>query len=296
MVDQPPASRTLALPGGRRLEVMTSGPDTPVLLFHHGTPGFPLHPGWLADALAERGWGLVSLLRPGYGASTRLPGRSVADVAADAAAALDALGVERAALAGMSGGGPHALACAALLPGRVAATLVIGAVGPFSAPGLDFLAGMGEENVVEFTRTLQGEEALRPYLEEQAQVLRTASPQEIAAQLASILPGVDQAVVTGAFGQELVAGFRHALSVSVDGWLDDDLAFVRPWGFDLGTIAGRVSLWQGEEDLMVPFAHGQWLASQIPGVRAHLEAGEGHLSIAAGNPGRLLDDLIGPAG
>jgi pimeloyl-ACP methyl ester carboxylesterase len=110
--------------------------------------------------------------------------------------------------------------------------------------------------------------------------------------LDTLLPDVDRAVLTDEYGADLTASFAEALRVSVDGWLDDDLAFVRPWGFSLADITVPCFVWQGSEDLMVPFTHGQWLAGHIPGVTAHLETGEGHLSIGVGAMGAMLDELV----
>ena len=110
--------------------------------------------------------------------------------------------------------------------------------------------------------------------------------------MATLLPPVDRAVLTDEFGEDMAASFGEALRLSVDGWLDDDLAFVLNWGFGLQEIAKPVLLWQGEDDLMVPFAHGQFLARHIPGVVPHLLPGEGHLSITVGAMDRMLDELV----
>jgi pimeloyl-ACP methyl ester carboxylesterase len=235
---------------------------------------------------------LVTFSRPGYGDSTRLPGRSVADVAADVAAVLDHLDVSRCLVAGWSGGGPHALATATLLPDRVAGALVIAGVAPWDADGLDFLAGMGEQNIDEFGLAVQGETAIRPSLAAEAAALRDATVADLVKGLDTLLPEVDRAVLTDEYGADLTANFAEALRPGVDGWLDDDLAFVRPWGFSLADIAVPSFVWQGSEDLMVPFTHGQWLAGHIPGVTAHLEPGEGHLSIGVGAIGPMLDELV----
>ncbi len=284
----------LDLPDGRPLDIRVSGPDEGLpLLFHHGTPGSVVPSRAVERAAHARGLRLVTWSRPGYGDSMSLPGRSVADVALDAAAILDSLDAPLCLTAGWSGGGPHALACAALLPEQVAGALVIAGVGPYAAPGLDFLAGMGEQNVEEFDLAARGESALRPYLEREAVGLRDADVDGIVAGLHSLLPDVDQACLTDEFGQDLVDSFHEALRVGVDGWLDDDLAFTRPWGFDLAAIEVPVSLWQGEADLMVPVAHGRWLAGQIPDVRAHLLPGEGHLSVTVGSLDAMLDELVG---
>ena len=287
----------LELSDGRLLEHEVSGPEGGrVLLFHHGTPGSAHQLEYLAEAVHRRGWRLVTLSRPGSAGSTRLPGRLVADVVPDAVAVLDVLGVDRFVVAGASGGGPHALACGALLPERVDAVLAICSVAPYDADGLDFLAGMGDDNVTEIGLALDGEAALRPWLDEHLPGLRTASPEQIFEELATILPEVDRACLRGGVGEQLARSMHSAASGSSDGWLDDDLAFTRPWGFDVADIRVPVSLWQGTADLMVPFPHGQWLAAHVPGVRPHLEQGEGHLSITVGAVDRMLDELDQLAG
>jgi pimeloyl-ACP methyl ester carboxylesterase len=284
---------TLGLPDGRHLDIEISGPaDGLPLVFHHGTPGSVRRFGVVERAAHERGLRLVTFSRPGYGDSTRLPGRSVADVAADVAAVLDHLDAPRCLVAGWSGGGPHALATAALLPDRVAGALVIAGVAPWDADGLDFLAGMGEQNIDEFGLAVRGEAAIRGSLEAEAIALRSATVADLVKGMDTLLPNVDRAVLTDEYGADLTASFAEALRVSVDGWLDDDLAFVRPWGFSPADITVPCFVWQGSEDLMVPFTHGQWLAGHIPGVTAHLETGEGHLSIGVGAMGAMLDELV----
>ena len=284
---------TITLPDGRTLELEVSGPDDgPVIVFHHGTPGasaaLPAH----VRAAAARGHRFVTTSRAGYAVSTRDAGRSVADAVADTAAVLDHLGVDTCLTMGWSGGGPHALACGALLPDRVRGVTVIAGVAPYEATGLDFLAGMGPENVEEFGAALQGEAQLRPFLEAQRSELIELTPEEVAASLGGLVPPVDVASLTGELAETLATEFRLGLRAGVDGWLDDDLAFTRHWGFELADLAVPTYLWQGSEDLMVPFAHGEWLAAHIPGVVAHLEQGEGHLSIGVGATDRLLDELV----
>jgi pimeloyl-ACP methyl ester carboxylesterase len=111
-------------------------------------------------------------------------------------------------------------------------------------------------------------------------------------EMSTILPDVDRAVITDEFGEDMVASFDEGLRLGVDGWIDDDLAFVKPWGFSLDEITVPSFLWQGSEDLMVPYAHGKWLAEHIPGVKAHLLQGEGHLSITVGALEQMLDELV----
>ncbi len=283
----------LPLPDGRLLEVHDEGGPGPVLLFHHGTPGSTRPFRAFTDAAPRHGLRLVTYSRAGYGGSTRRAGRSVADVAEDMAAVLDHLGVDRCVTAGWSGGGPHALATAALLPDRVAGTLSIAGAAPSDAEDLDFLAGMGEQNVAEFSAAIAGETPLRPLLETEAAAMVDATPAEVVAGMATLLPEVDGALLTDEFGDDLIANFSHGLRRGVDGWVDDDLAFTSPWGFDLASLAVPAFVWQGEEDLMVPFDHGRWLAAHMPGVVAHLLAGEGHLSVALGSLDTMLEELAG---
>ena len=284
------------LPDGRRLDLRVSGPAGGLpLVFHHGTPGAATPVRAIERAAHARGLRLVTTSRPGYGDSTRQPGRSVVDVADDTAAALAALGAERCLIAGWSGGGPHALACGARL-GAAAAVLVIAGVAPYRAAGLDWMSGMGEENVTEFSAALRGEDELRAYLLPVREQLSNITAGDIVASLDTLLPDVDRAVLNGEFGEDMAASFREAVRAGVDGWLDDDLAFASPWGFSLDEISVPVMIWQGSADLMVPFGHGQWLASQLPGASAHLEEGEGHLSVGLGALDRMLDELVDQAG
>jgi pimeloyl-ACP methyl ester carboxylesterase len=283
----------LTLADGRLLDVQVSGPEGGVpFVVQHGTPGSVVRFRAVEDAVHRRGLRLVTYSRPGYGASTRQRGRSVADVAADLAAVLDDLGAERCVTLGWSGGGPHALAAAALLPGRVAAATSLAGAGPYGVEGLDFLAGMGEDNVKEFGAAAEGEEVLAPALRGEAEQLGSAAPAEVIAAMSSLLPPVDSAALEGVAGEDFAAQLAEALRAGADGWIDDDLAFVRPWGFDLGSIRIPVFLWQGDLDLMVPFAHGRWLAGRIPGVRTHLLPGEGHVSAYLGHVDELGDEQI----
>jgi pimeloyl-ACP methyl ester carboxylesterase len=285
------ASDHVRLPDGRRLAIRVSGPASGLpLVFHHGTPGAVTPFRALQRAAHARGLRLVTTSRPGYGDSSRQPGRSVVDAAADTAAVLAAIGAERCLIAGWSGGGPHALACGARL-GAAAAVLVIAGVAPYGAEGLDWMSGMGEENVAEFSAAIQGEDVLRSYLRPPGEHLRDITAADIVSSLQTLLPDVDRAQVTGEFGEDMAASFREAVRAGVDGWLDDDLAFARPWGFSLEEISVPTMIWQGTADLMVPFSHGQWLASRLPAARAHVEEGEGHLSIGLGALDRMLDEL-----
>jgi pimeloyl-ACP methyl ester carboxylesterase len=281
---------------GRSLDVYVSGPeDGDVLLVHDGTPGAGIIAPTLVATAGSRHLRVVSFSRPGYGASTRRPGRSVADVAEDATAVLDHVGASRCYTIGFSGGGPHTLACAALLPDRVRAATVVASVAPPDAAGLDFLAGMGRENVEEFGAAAAGTDALQRFLGAWLTSLGMVTGEEVADALGDLVPPVDRAALNGEYADSLAADIRQALRNGFWGWHDDDLAFTRQWGFDLDQVRVPLTLWQGAEDRMVPFAHGQWLADHVPGIRANLLPDHGHLSLAVASDAVILDDLIASA-
>jgi pimeloyl-ACP methyl ester carboxylesterase len=281
---------------GRSLDVDVSGPVGGLpLVFHHGTPSSGVQFPPMARQLHDRGLRLVTYSRPGYGRSTRQPGRSVADCAADVATILDALGADTCLTAGASGGGPHALACAARLPDRVRACASIAGVAPYRAEGLDFLAGMGEDNVREFSMAIDDHEGLVAYMHVYEEAVAVATPQAVIEALHTLLSPVDVAALSGELGSFFVANGQEALAEGIDGWFDDDLAFVRPWGFDLDALGVPVTIWQGAQDLMVPFAHGEWLAAHVRGARAELHPDEGHITIGFARLGDIADDLLANA-
>lgn len=283
----------LRLPDGRRLDVVMDGPERGrPLIFHNGTPTAAVLFPPLVRAASARGLRTVMYSRPGYASSTPQPARTVASAVADVGAILDELGATEFVTIGWSGGGPHALACAALLPHRCRAAASLAGVAPYPAEGIDWLNGMAPENVEEFTLATEGEAALTPWLEKEARSLAQVQGPDVAAALGGLVSKVDTAALTGDFGDYLAAVFRRAVSTGVAGWRDDDLAFVRDWGFELARIERPVSVWQGGEDRMVPFAHGQWLAGHIPNARVHLYRDEGHLSLGVMALDRILDDLV----
>ncbi|HEV3069455.1 MAG TPA: alpha/beta fold hydrolase [Streptosporangiaceae bacterium] len=289
---------TVRTAAGRQLDALAIGPrEAPVVVLHNGTPAGLVECPPLAEAAAGRGLRLVLYSRPGYGGSTPDPGRRVADAAADVAAVLDGLGVARFVTVGWSGGGPHALACAARLPGRCTAAATMAGVAPYPAEGLDWMHGMGAENIGEFRAALAGAEALTSFLEPAAREMAAVTGADVAAGLGDLVSAADKAAVTGEFADYLAASFRAAVAGGVAGWRDDDLAFTTDWGFTMAE-AGQgapVAVWQGDQDMMVPWPHGQWLAAQVPGARAHLLPGEGHLTLVH-TFGAILDDLLDMAG
>ncbi|MCZ2857480.1 alpha/beta hydrolase [Blastococcus sp. VKM Ac-2987] len=294
------ATQEVVMADGRVLEVLTTGPEDGLpLVFHHGTPQAAVPYGILERPASARGLRTIAYSRPGYGGSTPRADAettaTVADDAVDVARILDHFGAGEFVTLGWSGGGPRALACAAVLPERCrAATCGVG-IAPPDAVGLDRLAGMAPENVAEYTAVAQGPAALTAFLEEHGTPMFSVTADLIVLGLGALLPDVDKAALTGELAEYLAASTRHAGAQGIVGWRDDDLTHTRPWGFDLGEIVVPVSIWQGTEDRMVPFAHAVWLTQHVAGARAHLVEGEGHVSLVM-QMDRVLDDLLDQAG
>jgi pimeloyl-ACP methyl ester carboxylesterase len=295
----PPVAESFEVsgPDGRKLEAIAEGPtDGTLVVLHHGTPGsageiWPPH----IEGAEARGLRLAAYSRPGGAGSDRHPGRTVADCTADAAVVADHLGADRFYTLGGSGGGPHALACAAVLPDRVIAAATIASVAPFDAEGLDWSAGMGEENIQEFDAARAGEKELEAFLNGWLGELREITGDQVLESLGDLVSEPDAAVLTGEFAEFSAASIRDALRSGIWGWFDDDVALLGDWRFDLSAIQVPVTLWHGSEDRFVPPPHGAWLAEHVAGARAHLLDGHGHLSLAVAHFGEILDDMLDTA-
>jgi len=292
----PIRNETLAI-GARSLDVLSGGAaDGPALILHHGTPSdATLFSGW-DEAARVHGLRLFSISRPGYATSSRRRGRTVADVADDVALVLDRFAVPWFVTAGWSGGGPHALASASFLGPRCRAAATLAGVGPYAIPDLDFLDGMGPENHAEFGAALRGEDALRAWLGENAADFAQVTGPEIVSAFGGLISQVDKDALAGSVADAFAATMRRALAGGFDGWIDDDLAFIEPWGFPLASIGVPVTVWQGDLDLMVPAAHGAWLASAVPGAVARAAPGHGHISLITTFRDAIVDDLLTRAG
>jgi pimeloyl-ACP methyl ester carboxylesterase len=287
------STRTVKTADGRNLEVYEGGDASgaPVLI-HHGTPGSGLLYA-PSEALArEQGIRLIGYDRPGYGDSTRAPGRTVADCAADAGVIADELGLDRYTSWGISGGGPHVLACAALCDERLTAVASLAAVAPWNSEGLDWLAGMGESNIEEFNAVLAGETALRPVLDRDRAEMLAAAPSDLVTVWSSLLGDEDRSVLSEEFAGFILASSALGLRDGVDGWLDDNLAFVEPWGFAPESIDRPVLLLHGTDDRFVPVSHGRWLAARIPRVEARIAAADGHLTLVERRMHEVNDWLL----
>lgn len=290
MADPCATELSVSTPDGRTLEARVVG-EGPLVVGLHGTPGSSLAQADLARAAVGLGLRFATFSRPGYGGSTRRTGRSVADGVPDVLAVADSLGADAFAVVGASGGGPHALACGALAPGRCRAVATIASAGPWDTPGLDFLAGMGEGNEVEFAAALRGAGPLTELLVPERDGIVEGGPEGTYTALESVLSPPDRAVFTGEVARRLHGAMTLGLRDGVDGWVDDDLAFVRPWGFAAADVSVPVFLWQGEQDLMVPPAHGRWLAAALPSCTARLLPDDGHLTLSITRGPQVLADL-----
>ena len=250
----------------------------PVILMH-GTPGSRLGPIPRASRLYPLGVRVITYDRPGYGGSDHLPERSVAHAAADVADLADALGIERFAVVGRSGGGPHALACAALLPDRVVRVAALVSVAPYQPMGREkWFAGMSEGNRIEYSAAEAGREKLEALLGELSSLIRDDPEAHLPFDLAE-LTRADRVVMTD-FGirEKLRVNYSEALRVNADGWIDDTLSFIRPWGFDPAEIDVPVKLWHGAEDVYSPVAHTEWLAVRIAHASTVIQSGAGHFA------------------
>jgi pimeloyl-ACP methyl ester carboxylesterase len=257
----------LVLGWRRTLHVYDTGGDDARLtvLWQHGTPNTGELPAPLLQAAAARGIRWVSFDRPGYGTSTQQAGRDVAAVAGDAADVADALGIGRFAVLGHSGGGPHALACAALLPDRVQAVAAMSGLAPFAADGLDWFARMAPGATALLHAAAAGPVALKDYLATTEFDMDQFTPADI------------EALTGGWAWLGEVAG--KAIAADHGGHADDELAFVAPWGFDPAQITTPVLVVHGGQDRLVPSSHGEWLARRCPGAELWLRPEDGHISV-----------------
>ena len=253
----------LSTPDGRRLHAYSHGTGPHIVMWHHGTPNVGTPPAPLFEAAGRLGVRFISYDRPGYGGSTARPGRDVASAAGDAAAVADALGAGRFAVLGHSGGGPHALACAALLPDRVTTAVSISGLAPFT--GDDWFTGMGPAGQASLRAARRGRAAKQAHESAGA----GAEPDFIPPDLAAF-DGP-----WGWFGSVV----EPAIADGPAALIDDDLAYVNPWGFAPLDVAVPTLLVHGTADRMVPARHSERLAGLIPGAQLRLVAGEGHISV-----------------
>jgi pimeloyl-ACP methyl ester carboxylesterase len=262
---------------GRTLAFVERGAaDGMPVLVCHGTPGSRLtrHPD--PEMYERHGVRMVAYDRPGYGLSDPHQGRSVADAAADIAAIADELGFERFVVVGGSGGAPHALACGALLGDRVVRVGALVTPAPSDSPDFDFFTDLAEINVKEFGAALEGREAIEAHLQPYVDELH-GNPEAVVEEISSELPDRDRAILAREDVREvLIDSFVEAVRQGARGWADDDLAFAKPWGFDLEQVEVETRLWQGELDVLAPRSHGEYVARRLPNARFEVLEGGGH--------------------
>ncbi len=265
---------------GRVLQVLERGdPAGRPVLVHNGTPNSRLLFDRDVARAEHQGIRLISYDRPGYGGSTVRTGRTVGDCAEDVRTIATALGIGQLGVWGISGGGPHAIACAALLPDLVPAVAVLASPAPWGAPGLDYFEGMGERNREDLELILEDPAAARAKCEEHRLEALEATPESVLETLKTLLSPVDAEALTQEVAEHLISAGRSGLAPGSDGWWDDEVAFLAPWGFELSDIRTPVLLYHGRQDRFVPFVHGEWLARHIPGVSAELTDDDGHLTL-----------------
>jgi pimeloyl-ACP methyl ester carboxylesterase len=272
----PPATSELAVGDGRVLRYCCYGPagGLPVVSLA-GTPGTRWERPDVITAFEQAGLRVAAPDRPGYGGSTRQAGRTVADVAADVQLVADAQGWPRFAVTGFSGGGPHALACAALLAGRVTCCAAVATPAPAGAAGVDFFAGRAPGQAGDFRRALRGEPALRRYLQARASDAMAQFEKHGPAPPSGQPHNSSSAPGQPAADPGRTARIRAMFLDGLDGWVDDDIALVRPWGFDPASITVPVSIWHGTHDTRVPRPHTDWLLAHLPSAQGYEHPG-GH--------------------
>lgn len=268
-------------PGGRRLSVESLGdPEGKPVFLLHGTPGGRIGPRPRGIVLYRLGIRLICYDRPGYPGSDRNPQRTVASAAEDVSRIADHLEIDRFSVVGRSGGAPHALACAALLPDRVISAAAMGSLAPRDAEGLKWEAGMTESNVLAYKYAkVDPSDELRAFLEEQAKSVVKGS-EGLLSSLWSEMDDHDKQVFDDIGLRQIIANIHvEALRGNcVDGWLDDVIALARPWGFEPAKITVPVKLWGGQKDVFSPVGHTYWLAEKITGAEVEIEYGEAHFS------------------
>ncbi len=277
-----PQTKRVVAVDGRRLRVEVAGDGRRVVVVQVGSPNAGvLNDRWVRDA-AARGLTLISYDRPGYGGSSSQPRRTVADCVADVRAIGHAVGFERCAVWGFSGGGPHALACGALLDDLVAAVATIGSPAPFDAPGLDYFAGMSDASRQDTELFDADRVEWERQGERQRDALLALSADQLGEQWSARAAPSDGAVLRSEFGAWLHRSVQAALAPGVDGWIGDDVAiFHSPWGFDPASISTPAKVWHSRDDRFVPFGHGRWLVDTIPDAQADLRDHDGHLTVVA---------------
>lgn len=276
----------LTLKDGRKFEYFENGVSNDLaILFLHGTPSDATSwVKWLAEVKKFRA---ISTSRAGYGNSDRHKGRTVADDLNSQIQILDYFGVKKFVAIGWSGGGPHSLNMAR--DPRCAAAFTIAGVAEFGRSDLDFLEGMGPENHEEFGAAVNGEAELISWMDKNGPAMQNVTGADLIAALGGLIGDADKKALNSQVADEYAQVFRRALSKGFAGWIDDDLAFIQKFGFEIEKINKPVVIWQGNDDFMVPQAHSDWLHKHIPGSSLRFIPGHGHISLGESYRSEILE-------
>ncbi len=281
----------LILSDGRKLNLLVgSGTSDHAVIFHHGTPSCAV--AWIEEIeyLDSINVKAIAYSRAGYHTSDRKLGRGVVDVNPDIEEILKKFAIKSFTAIGWSGGGPHALANG-LMP-ECKSVIVLAGVGPYGKSDLDFLAGMGQDNHEEFGAALAGLDTLEKWMDVNAAALKTITGEDLRNTDGNLFSTNDRKLMKDlTYSENVAKNFRDSLSVSYDGWIDDDLVFIKDWGFELSSIKKPVTIFQGDEDLMVPAAHGQWLLKNLPSAKIVLLPGFGHMGLFGSNRDEIMAEV-----
>jgi hypothetical protein len=279
----------LKLKDGRALDYISNGSDSKsAILFHHGTPSdCTLWQKWFNEITSVKA---IAASRPGYGLSDRRRGRNVAADIDDQSQLLDFFGIEKFMSIGWSGGGPHAINMSRE-PRSVGAVTLAG-VGEWGNSDLDFLQGMGPENHEEFGAALAGQATIEEWMIKNTPAFKNVTGSDLIASFGGLIGEADKKALTPEVAEQDAASFRRSLSVSYYGWLDDDLAFVQPFGFELSQINKPILVWQGDDDFMVPKSHSEWLAKHIPTAKLNFVPGHGHISLGESYRAEIISQAL----
>lgn len=284
------------LKDGRINETLVCGDQPRALVWFTGTPGGSVPHDAFAQQAHDRGLRLVMPLRPGYGNSTPRPGRRIIDMADDVDQVLQGLGISEVVVAGGSGGGPNSLAMAAALPQCKASACLV-SPAPRNAEGLDYYDGMAASNQEEWLLADQGEDAVRPWLENAYKDLVGQSVEHFIDTFDDSVCDADKEAWLAPDAPPMGASIQKALENGIEGWLEDDMAMtVLDWGFKLEDITTPVTFWTGRLDQFVSWKHTVWMAQQVPGSHLHVHGDEGHVSLKHHHFPEILNDVMRLAG
>lgn len=273
------------LSDGRALDYISNDVDSQVgILFHHGTPGECTGwQKWFGELTQIKA---VAASRPGYGLSDRRKSRTVASDSEDQNELLDFLGIKKFVSIGWSGGGPHAINMTR--NSNCVGAITLAGVGEWGNPDLDFLAGMGPENHEEFGAAVSGEQDIERWMQNNFETFKNVKGSDLIESFGGLIGDADKRALTPDVAEADASSYRRALSMGYYGWMDDDLAFVQPFGFKSSEVNKPVLVWQGDDDFMVPKAHSEWLAKHIPTAKLNCVPGHGHISLGESYRSEIL--------